>query len=32
MAMKAGCDEFITKPVKKDFLIKKLEDFGIYKS
>lgn len=31
MAMQAGCDEFITKPVKKDFLLRKLEEFGIYK-
>lgn len=29
MAMQAGCDEFITKPVKKDFLLKKLEEFGL---
>lgn len=29
MAMQAGCDEFITKPVKKDFLLKKLEEYGL---
>jgi two-component system sensor histidine kinase/response regulator len=29
MALQAGCDEFITKPVKKDFLLKKLEEFGL---
>jgi two-component system, cell cycle response regulator DivK len=28
-ALNAGCDEFITKPVKKEFLLKKLEDFGL---
>ncbi len=32
MAIQAGCDEFITKPVKKDFLLRKLEEYGIYKS
>lgn len=29
-ALKAGCNDFITKPVKKEFLIKKLEEFGLY--
>lgn len=28
-ALLAGCDEFLTKPVKKEFLIKKLEEFGL---
>jgi signal transduction histidine kinase len=28
-ALRAGCDEFLTKPLKKEFLLKKLEDFGI---
>jgi two-component system sensor histidine kinase/response regulator len=29
LALEAGCDEFITKPVKKDFLLKKLEEYGL---
>jgi two-component system sensor histidine kinase/response regulator len=29
MALEAGCNEFITKPVKKEFFIKKLEEFGV---
>jgi signal transduction histidine kinase len=29
MALQAGCNEFITKPVKKEFFIKKLEEFGL---
>ena len=28
-AIKAGCDEFITKPVKKDMLVEKLANYGI---
>jgi len=28
-AIQAGCDEFITKPVLKEFLLKKLEEFGL---
>jgi signal transduction histidine kinase len=28
-ALEAGCDDFITKPVKKELLIKKIEDFGL---
>lgn len=28
-ALRAGCDEFLTKPIKKEFLLKKLEDFGL---
>ena len=28
MALKAGCVDFITKPVKKDFLFNKLEEYG----
>lgn len=28
-ALLAGCDEFLTKPVKKEILIKKLEEFGL---
>jgi len=29
-AMRAGCDEFLSKPIKKEFLLKKLEEFGLY--
>ena len=29
MALYAGCDDFITKPFKKEFLISKLEQFGL---
>jgi signal transduction histidine kinase len=29
-ALQAGCDEFLTKPVKKELLIKKLEEFGLF--
>lgn len=29
MALNAGCDEFIMKPFKKEFLISKLEQFGL---
>jgi len=29
LALEAGCDEFITKPVRKDFLLKKLEEYGL---
>lgn len=29
-ALLAGCDEFLTKPVKKEFLINKLEEFGLF--
>ncbi len=29
MAINAGCDEFLPKPVKKDLLFLKLEKFGI---
>jgi signal transduction histidine kinase len=29
MALQAGCNEFITKPVKKEYFIKKLEEFGL---
>lgn len=28
-AIEAGCDEFITKPVKKDILVEKLANYGI---
>ena len=28
-AIDAGCDDFIIKPVKKDRLIKKIEEFGV---
>jgi len=28
-ALQSGCDEFLTKPIKKEFLLKKLEDFGL---
>jgi signal transduction histidine kinase len=28
-AMEAGCDEFITKPIKKEFLFKTLKQFGL---
>lgn len=28
-AMQAGCDEFITKPVKKEYILEKLEAFGL---
>lgn len=28
-AMQAGCDEFITKPIKKEYLFKKLKQFGM---
>lgn len=29
-ALLAGCDEFLTKPLKKEFLISKLEEFGLF--
>lgn len=28
-AMEAGCDEFVTKPIKKELLLQKLEEFSI---
>lgn len=29
IALQAGCDDYLAKPIKKDLLIKKLEKFGI---